>query len=225
MKKTTLASICFDVLAFILFAVVIIYSAVKEERVEKEYILTISALVSIALLFVFKLLFDKKNTIAMIVPVALSTAMLLIYNGWANDLAMQVANNNIELQVVNINVSVLFNAQVLSLVLIAVFAVSTVLALLKKYKWASIVTITYLALLFIYSVTSFINMSTFFNDRMSYMFEFGAVMSLNVALIVYFLAGLVKCNCTCNKEDEIDLNLEEDKVEDSNTKEETKETE
>ena len=191
MKKTTLVSIITDAVAILLLAAMFLTSAIKGENLlEFKFTLSITTMVAAGVSILVKAIFDKKNPILIILPVALVTAVLLVNNQWIDQ----------NIGGATINLAVLFNSEVLSLLLLVVFAVSVILYLLKGYKWAGLINLAYAAVLLIYTIVCFVNMASGSNNDIIYILEALAYVVLNASLVIYFLASLIANNELAKKE-------------------------
>ena len=215
MKKTTLVSIITDAVAILLLAAMFITSAIKKENLlEFKFTLSITTMVAACASILVKLLFGKRNPIILLIPIALATAVLLVNNQWIDQ----------NIGGASINIEVLFNSQVLTLLLLIVYAVSVILYLLKNYKWAGIINVAYVSVLFVYTCVCFINMAAGANNDIIYILEALAYVVLNASLIIFFLASLIANNEMVKKEKAPkEKKVKEEKVEEAPVAEETAE--
>ena len=219
MKKTTLAAIITAAASLVLFVLGIVFIKWDKQSFDYTPSIMITSLLSLTIVTIvfglFALLFDKNRRILMIIPVVASLIAIIILSKGANE---NLAAHNLTPASSVIDLVSPTNNQptVFALLLAATFIVSVILVLVKNWKWASIVSITYFVILII-STFSFSSEFMFnIQNKQDYVYLFsslGTIVLLS-AMVVYFVSPFAKNNQMVKKEKPV--------VENANETEETK---
>ena len=219
MKKTTLAAIITAAASLVLFVLGIVFIKWDKQSFDYTPSIMITSLLSLTIVTIvfglFALLFDKNRRILMIIPVVASLIAIIILSKGVNE---NLAAHNLTPASSVIDLVSPTNNQptVFALLLAATFIVSVILVLVKNWKWASIVSITYFVILII-STFSFSSEFMFnIQNKQDYVYLFsslGTIVLLS-AMVVYFVSPFAKNNQMVKKEKPV--------VENANETEETK---
>ena len=227
MKKTTLAAIITAAASLVLFVLGIVFIKWDKQSFDYTPSIMITSLLSLTIVTIvfglFALLFDKNRRILMIIPVVASLIAIIILSKGVNE---NLAAHNLTPASSVIDLVSPTNNQptVFALLLAATFIVSVILVLVKNWKWASIVSITYFVILII-STFSFSSEFMFnIQNKQDYVYLFsslGTIVLLS-AMVVYFVSPFAKNNQMVKKEKPVveNANETEEKVEEN--KEEAK---
>ena len=158
MRKTTIVSAAIACASFVLFAVSAVFikwSRTDDSATPSIIITSILALaIVVAAAIALSLIFDKKHEMILIAPIVGLFALTIMFTKGINEL---LGNNGAS--IIDFISPSSDNPTVLALLLAILFIVAVVLVLSKKYKFASIIAVSYASLLV---VTTFNNLANIF---------------------------------------------------------------
>lgn len=185
MKKSTLASLITSCLAFVLFAVSLIF--VKWDRNDFEAtpsLIVAPIIIAVCLLAVFLIfLLLKKKNLLMALPVLGILVATCIFQRGMMDTTGAVPGSSI----VDLVSPIKANPSLFAFILAVVFVVAVVLYFLKNQKWAAIVAVAYTTLLLIMAVINSVEIIV--TDNLLYVFSASASIVAVVAVVFYFASA------------------------------------
>jgi hypothetical protein len=213
MRKTTIVSAiiaCISLCLFAASAVFIKWSRTDDGATPSIIITSILAIAIVdAAAIALALIFDKKHEMILIAPIVSLFALTIMFTKGINELLGDNGASIIDFISPSSN-----NPTVLALLLAILFIVAVILVLSKKYKFASIIAVSYASLLI---VTSFNNLSNIFfvEKNLLYLLSSLGLLFALVSLIVYLIAPFVANNDIVKKE-KAPAAVEETKTEETN---------
>ena len=222
MRKTTIVSAAIACASFVLFAVSAVFikwSRTDDSATPSIIITSILALaIVVAAAIALSLIFDKKHEMILIAPIVGLFALTIMFTKGINELL-----GNDGASIIDFISPSSDNPTVLALLLAILFIVAVVLVLSKKYKFASIIAVSYASLLV---VTTFNNLANIFfiEKNLLYLLSSLGLLFALVSLIVYLLAPFVANNEIVKKE-KAPVAVEETKAEETKAEDENVEVE
>lgn len=233
MKKTTIASVVAAAISFVLLAVSSVFIKwSREADLPTPSILITSILclgVTTAATIVLLLVFDKKHPMILIIPTIALFALDIMFTKGINDFLADAGLAN-GASIIDFISPSSDNPTVFALLLAIIFVVAVVLVLSKKYKFASIIAVSYTSILV---VTTFNNLANIFfiEKNLLYLLSSLGLLFALVSLIIYLVSPFVANNVIVAKEKPIkeekapvEETTEEAKAEENNEEEKTEET-
>ena len=217
MKKTTIASIITAGVSLCLFIVSMIFiqwDSQKADATPSVIVTSICALTcALGLFIAFAFLFKNNNKGLLFIPVAAIVVFMMVFT---NGITLGNSQTN---TVIDYLSPIKNNPTLLALLLTAAFVVSVILYFVKGYKWAAIVSITYITILVIIQF-NYTSQIVFTGGEKTYILSTLAILAALIALIIFFLEPFItegkKEACDCEKKEAAPA---EEKVEEEKTSE------
>jgi len=196
MKKTIIASIASAGVGLVLLFISLFFIVWDRQDVEATPSTIITSILillaaSIALI-ILSIFYDKKMPIILIIPMVALFFGVTVFTGAIVE-ALATANIYVGNSVLDFLSPSADSPTVFALLLVILFIVSMVFVLLKKSKWASIVSITYISILLLTSF-NILSKVLFVEKNMLFLLPSLAMIFILAAMIIYFTAPLITNN-------------------------------